>query len=246
MIDTIAFARAFQKLAARRRLHLAACAIIAMVSASCAHIDNVATNAMPPAVATPDAALAELRAGNERFVASSMLERDLKSQVSSASGGQKPFAIVLGCIDSRVPPEIIFDQGIGDIFSARTAGNFENTDILGSMEFATAVVGAKLIVVLGHTDCGAVKGAIDGVELGNVTAMLENISSAVTTVPESLGERSSKNKAFLEAVSEQNVRKTMQDIEAYSPVIAGLVAEGKVKIVGGSYELTSGKVTFYD
>lgn len=198
------------------------------------------------AAITPDQALARLKEGNVRFVAGQMLVRDLKAQVAGTAGGQYPFAVVLGCIDSRVPPELVFDQGIGDIFAPRIAGNFVNTDILGSMEFATAVAGSKLIVVLGHTECGAVKGACDNVELGNLTQTLSNISPAVYAVRDVPGVRSSKNKAFVDAVTHMNVKMTVKSIVNRSPVIADLVQKGQVKVVGAVHDVGTGVVTFVD
>jgi carbonic anhydrase len=197
------------------------------------------------AISTDDA-IAMLKAGNERFVKGEMLKRDLRAQVSATASGQYPFAVVLGCIDSRVPPEIVFDQGIGDIFAPRIAGNFVNTDILGSMEFATAVAGSRAIVVLGHTDCGAIKGACDGVELGNLTHTLSNLSPAVYATPSTTGERTSKNAAFVNAVTHTNVKMTVQNILDRSPVIRSLVDQGKVKVVGAIHDIGSGKVTFLD
>ena len=160
--------------------------------------------------------------------------------------GQYPYAVVLGCIDSRVPPEIVFDQGIGDIFAPRIAGNFVNTDILGSMEFATAVAGSKLIVVLGHTSCGAVKGACDDVKLGNLTPMLENIMPAVHAVDEVIGERNSKNAKFVNDVAHMNVKLTIENILEQSPVMKELVDNGKLMVVGAMHDVETGKVTFMD
>ena len=152
----------------------------------------------------------------------------------------------LGCIDSRVPPEIVFDQGIGDVFAPRIAGNFVNTDILGSMEFAAAAAGSKLIVVLGHTECGAVKGACDAVELGNLTQTLSNISPAIYAVRDVAGDRNSKNAAFVDAVAHMNVRMTVKNILDRSTVLAGLVAKGDLKIVGAMHDISTGVVTFLD
>jgi carbonic anhydrase len=154
---------------------------------------------------TPEQALAELKAGNERFVSGRMLARNFMTQVASTSAGQFPFATVLGCIDSRVAPELLFDQGIGDIFSARIAGNFASTDIVGSLEFATKLAGSKLVLVVGHTECGAIKGACDNVQLGSLTATLSNIGPAVYAATKVGGERNSKNAAFVREVTEENV-----------------------------------------
>ena len=191
------------------------------------------------AIMTPDSVLADLKAGNDRFVAGETLGHDLLAQARATAAGQYPKAIVLGCVDSRVPPEMVFDQGIGDIFVSRVAGNFENRDILGSMEFSTIIAGAKLVVVLGHESCGAVKGAIDEAVLGNLTATLANIVVDTSDFP---GERSSKIQALVAAVAEANVRQTIQDIHADSPDMARLVSNGELKIVGAIYSLETGRV----
>lgn len=195
---------------------------------------------------TPDAALELLKQGNRRFAGGTMLSRDLKAQVAATAGGQFPHSVILGCIDSRVPPELVFDQGVGDVFAPRIAGNFVNTDILGSMEFATAVAGAKLIVVLGHTECGAVKGACDLVEMGNLTQTLSNISPAVYSVGGFDGQRNSKNKDFVDAVTHANVELTVTNIVDRSPVIADLIAKGQLKVVGAVHDVATGVVTFKD
>jgi len=193
---------------------------------------------------TPAAAVERLAAGNARFSAGEALERDHLAEVKATAGGQTPFAAIISCLDSRVPPEIVFDQGIGDVFVGRVAGNYVDTDLLGSLEFATAVVGAKVIVVLGHTDCGAVKGACDNVQLGNLTHTLSNISPAVYAVPGFEGARTSANGEFVSAVTHANVDLNVKNITERSKVIADLVAAGKVKIVGAVYDVATGKVTF--
>jgi len=193
---------------------------------------------------TPDEILKSLKQGNTRFVNDKMLERDLMAQVKSTSTGQFPSAVVLGCIDSRVPPEFIFDQGIGDIFSPRIAGNFANTDIIGSCEFATLLAGAKVIVVLGHTECGAVKGACDNAQLGNLTTTLSKILPAVYSVQDVKGERNSKNKAFVQAVAEQNVRLTTEVLTNRSAVLRDLVEKKKLKVVGAMHDVGTGKVSW--
>jgi carbonic anhydrase len=193
---------------------------------------------------TPAKALARLKEGNARFVANRMAERDLAEQVQITGSGQYPFAIVLGCVDSRVPPELIFDQGIGDIFSARIAGNFVNTDILGSMEFATKVAGAKLIFVLGHSACGAIQGAIDGAELGNLTGMLTKLEPAVEAVPTPKEGRSARNAAFVQQVAEKNVELTIEAIQEQSPVLKEMLEKGEIGIAGGMYDVETGEVTF--
>ncbi len=195
---------------------------------------------------TPAKALEMLKEGNERFVKGAMLDRDLLEQVEQTASGQYPYAVVLGCIDSRVPPELVFDQGIGDIFTPRIAGNFVNTDILGSMEFATQVAGSKLIVVLGHSSCGAVKGACDNVKLGNLTDTLEDLMPAVQAVTDVEGERNSSNSAFVEAVSHMNVEMTVDNILEQSPVMKKLVDEGELMVVGAMHDVSTGKVTFMD
>jgi carbonic anhydrase len=197
------------------------------------------------AALTPESALELLKDGNERFVDGAMMQRDYMNQVQETADGQYPFAVVLSCIDSRVPPELVFDQGIGDIFSARVAGNFVNTDILGSMEFATTVAGSKVIVVLGHTECGAVKGACDRVEMGNLTHTLGNLAPALYSV-ETEGERSSQNKEFVHAVTEENVRLTVQNILDRSPTIRDQVESGEVMVIGALHDVSTGTVTFYD
>lgn len=220
-------------------------AVMLLASANQVAAQAVTQTAETQAAITPDQALRLLLDGNDRYVSSGMLERELAAQVEQTAAGQFPFAIVLGCVDSRVPTEIIFDQGVGDIFSARVAGNFVNTDILGSMEFATAVAGAKLIMVLGHTECGAVKGACDHVELGNLTHTLSNIAPAVYAV-EIDGPRDSSNKEFVEAVSHMNVKMSVDNILERSTVIRDLVEEGDVMVVGAMYDVTTGRVSIVD
>ncbi len=195
---------------------------------------------------SPAEALEMLSEGNQRFVDENMLERDLIDQVEATATGQYPFGVVLGCIDSRVPPEIVFDQGIGDIFAPRVAGNFVNADILGSMEFATAVAGSKVVVVLGHTSCGAVKGTADQVELGNLTHTLSNIAPAMYSVEGHQGERNSKNAEFVQAVAEANVHHTVQNILDRSPVMKDLVDQGKLLVVGAMHDVATGEVTWYE
>ena len=197
---------------------------------------------------TAEKSLQELKEGNKRFQANQKADRNLKEQVADTSGGQYPFATILSCIDSRVSSELIFDQGIGDIFSARIAGNFVNDDILGSMEFACKLAGTKLIVVLGHTACGAVKGACDDAKLGKLTGMLEKIKPAVNSVsePEDPNLRNSSNIEFVNKVAEKNVHLTIDKIKADSEVLAAMVKNNEIKIVGGMYDVQSGAVTFYE
>ena len=191
---------------------------------------------------TPEKVLDALMTGNERFTGKVMHQRDFSSQIDQTSGGQWPQAVVLSCIDSRVPVEIVFDQGVGDIFVARVAGNFENTDILGSMEYSCKVAGSKLVFVLGHEACGAVKAACDDVELGNITHLLGNIKPAVKAT-ETDGERSSKNDSFVADVVENNVKLTMQRIREKSPILKEMEENGEIKIVGGVYSISTGKVS---
>ncbi len=196
------------------------------------------------AATTPDKALQMLKEGNKRFVSGRMHQRDLMVQVKATASGQYPFAVVIGCIDSRVSNELVFDQGIGDIFSARVAGNFVNDDILGSLEFACKVAGAKLIVVLGHTECGAVKGACDDVVMGNLTQTLANIKPAVTAVSGFRSDRTSSNRAFVQAVTAKNVAMTVQRIRQRSPILADMADNGGIRLVGAMYDVGTGKVTF--
>lgn len=193
---------------------------------------------------TPEQALNTLKQGNERFVNGKMFQRNLIAQVRATASGQYPFAVVLGCIDSRVPPELVFDQGIGDIFSPRIAGNFADTDIIGSIEFATKLSGAKLVVVLGHTDCGAVKGACDNVQLGNLTQTLSNIMPAVYAVKDVRDDRTSKNKAFVQKVADENVRLTVQALTERSDILKDLVVTNRLKVLGAMHDLATGRVSF--
>ena len=195
---------------------------------------------------TPSTAMELLQAGNARFVERKKANRDLNQQVSDTSTGQYPFATVLSCIDSRVSSELIFDQGIGDIFSVRIAGNFINSDILGSMEFACKLAGTPLILVLGHTSCGAVKGACDNAELGNLTSMLGKIKPAVDAIaePADASQRNSKNIDFVNNVAAKNVHLNIQRILDESPVLAEMQSKGEIDIVGGMYDIKTGKVEF--
>src|ERR1700689_2683610 len=191
---------------------------------------------------TADQALLRLKAGNERFRAGRSLHCDLMGQVKATAQGQAPFAAVLGCMDSRVAPELVFDQQVGDIFSVRIAGNIVNTDILGSMEYATKVAGAKLIVVLGHSDCGAIKGAVDDVKLGNLTAMLSNIRPSILKVAVGEGDHTSKNKKFVQSVADQNARDAASQLTARSEVLAALVGEHQLKIVSAMHDVSPGAI----
>ena len=197
---------------------------------------------------TPELSIQLLKDGNKRFQENLRANRNLNEQVEDTSKGQFPFATILSCIDSRVSSELIFDQGIGDIFSARIAGNFVNEDILGSMEFACKLAGTKSIVVLGHTSCGAVKGACDNAELGNLTAMLEKIKPAVNAVaePADASLRNSSNIEFVNDVATQNVKLTIDRIKAESPVLAEMEKNGEIAIVGAMYDINTGAVNFYE
>jgi carbonic anhydrase len=200
------------------------------------------------ATITPNKAIELLKEGNARFQTHKEVERDLLDQVKDTSTGQFPFATVLSCIDSRVSSELIFDQGIGDIFSVRIAGNFVNEDILGSMEFACKLAGTKVIVVLGHTACGAVKGACDDAKLGNLTALISKIKPAVNAVTEPTDPslRNSGNIDFVNTVAQKNVHLTIDAIRTESPVLKEMEDEGAIKIVGAMYDIKDGSVTFYD
>ncbi len=193
---------------------------------------------------TPDQVIALAKQGNERFRTGKMEDHDYLAQKRASASGQYPVAVILSCIDSRAPAEIILDTGIGEAFNARVAGNIANDDLLGSMEFACAVAGAKVVLVMGHTACGAIKGAIDGAKLGNLTGLLEKIKPSVDATQFS-GERSSKNDAFVDAVAATNVRRTIEEIRRRSDVLAGLEKDGKIKIVGSMYHLVGGMVEFY-
>ena len=200
------------------------------------------------ATMTPEKSLQTLKDGNKRFQDNLKANRNLIAQVEDTSKGQYPFATILSCIDSRVSSELIFDQGIGDIFSARIAGNFVNDDIIGSMEFACKLAGTKLIVVLGHTACGAVKGACDDAKLGKLTGMLEKIKPAVNAVstPEDPSLRNSSNIEFVNEVAAKNVQLTIDKIMEDSAVLAEMQQNGEIKIIGGMYDIHTGAVTFYE
>jgi len=199
------------------------------------------------AAMTPASSLQALKDGNARFVENNRMNRDLNDQVADTASGQYPFATVLHCIDSRVSAELLFDQGIGDLFSVRIAGNFVNTDILGSMEFACKLAGTKVLMVLGHTACGAVKGACDHARLGNLTALIHKIEPAVAAVKEPAAEsdRTSKNIDFVNAVAKKNVEMAMEDIRLRSTVLKDMEDAGEIKIVGGMYDISTGRVEFY-
>ena len=187
---------------------------------------------------SPDKAVEMLKEGNQRFLDKNVQDRDLHIQVQNTSDGQFPYAVVLSCIDSRVPVELVFDQGVGDIFSARVAGNIINEDILGSIEYACGVAGSKAILVLGHTKCGAVTSACKGVELGNITALLSKVKPAISNIQERDGE------VEVEEVTKANVHQSIKEIREKSSILADLETEGKIKIVGAVYHVEDGRVTY--
>lgn len=195
---------------------------------------------------TPEEALQILKEGNERFVKNLKANRNLLQQVNDTKEGQFPFATILSCMDSRTSAELIFDQGLGDIFSIRIAGNILNEDIIGSMEFATKVVGTKVVVVLGHTKCGAIVGACNNVELGSLTKVLDKIKPAIQAETHTKENRTGSNADFVKTVTENNVHLAIEEIKKQSPVIAELIAEEKLKIAGGIYNVENGAVTFFD
>ncbi|CAL2090757.1 carbonic anhydrase family protein [Tenacibaculum sp. 190524A05c] len=204
---------------------------------------NTALTKDAQASLSPQSVLQDLLEGNERYVANNLTSSDVTSLVQQTTGGQFPKAVILSCIDSRVPVELVFDQTIGDVFVARVAGNFENTDILGSMEYSCAVAGSKLVLVLGHESCGAVKAACDGVELGNITAMLSNITPAAKMASEEVeGVADSSNKEFVAKTVENNVKLTIERIREKSKILQEMEDNGEISIVGGVYSLSTGKV----
>ncbi len=195
---------------------------------------------------SPAQAVQILKKGNFRFINNLKVNRDLLEQVNYTKDGQWPFAAILSCMDSRTSAELIFDLGLGDIFSIRIAGNIVSEGILGSLEYATAVVGSRLIVVLGHTGCGAIKGACDNVQMGNITTVLDKIQSSVRAENTVTGERTSNNPEFVDAVSKLNVENSINKIMEQSSIIKQLVEEGKVGIVGAMYDVSTGRVSFYE
>lgn len=195
---------------------------------------------------TPQRALEILKEGNKRFVENIKADRNLLEQVNDTRDGQWPFAVILSCIDSRTSAELIFDQGLGDIFSVRIAGNIINEDILGSMEFGCKVAGSKIIVVLGHTKCGAIKGACDHVEMGHLTTLLSKIQPALEAETTTSENRNAKNGKFVENVAKINVERTVQEILNQSNILREMVEAGQIGIAGAMYDVASGKVEFYD
>ena len=215
--------------------------------------DSLPCAAAPPqvqtkesqATMTPEAAVARLREGNARFVAGESRVRNLPAKVRATAEGQYPFAVILSCLDSRAPVELIFDQTIGDVFNARVAGNVLDDDILGSMEFGCKVSGSKLILVLGHSNCGAVKGAIDNVELGRLTSLLNKIKPAAAAVPDNVQPRNSTNKDFVQKTAEENVHLVMRQIREQSPILREMLDQKKIGLAGGMYDLKTGEVHFF-
>ena len=195
---------------------------------------------------TPLTAIELLKKGNERFVNNLKMNRNLLQQVNETSDGQHPFAVILSCIDSRTSAELIFDQGLGDIFSVRIAGNIQNVDILGSIEFSCKVAGAKVVVVLGHTKCGAVKGACDQVKMGNLTTLLEKLQPAIDGETTVTSDRNSNNTEFVEKVASLNVRITKKQILKNSSILKEMIEKGEIALVGGMYDVETGLVDFYD
>jgi carbonic anhydrase len=215
----------------------AAGAVLARAQDACAVFTKDTQAAM-----SPERALGRLKEGNARFVTGRTIHCDVLAQIKATAGGQAPFAAVLGCMDSRVAPELVFDQRIGDIFSVRIAGNFVNTDILGSLEYATQVAGAKLIVVLGHTECGAVKGAIDDVKLGNLTATLANIRPVVLELANSNADHTAKSKTFVQAVADRNAEEAARMLTARSTVIESLVKDRKLAVAAAMHDVGTGAI----
>ena len=195
---------------------------------------------------TPTDALDILKEGNRRFVSNIKTHRNLLQQVNETSSGQFPFAAILSCIDSRTSAELIFDQGLGDIFSIRIAGNILNDDILGSMEFACKIAGSKLIVVLGHTQCGAIEGACNNIVLGNITTLLKKIKPAIKLETETLTDRNGSNKNFMQRVTKNNVIVTVQQVRARSSILKDMEKAGQIMIVGGLHNIHTGKVVFFE
>ncbi len=198
------------------------------------------------AALTPDDVIRALKEGNERFVDNNVTARDHSAMVRKAAGGQFPKAVILSCIDSRIPVEDVFDRGIGDLFVGRIAGNFVNTDLLGSMEFGCRVMGAKLILVLGHESCGAITSAIDDVKLGNITSMLANIRPAIDASQDFPGDKSSQNAEYVMYVLKNNVLNAIKTIREKSPILKEMADKGEIKIIGAYYNINTGVVTFMD
>ena len=230
--------------AALLALALGGCCTTSTTTSSTPQRRDLAALKAEQAALTPAQVLESLQQGNERFASGKAKPRDMRHDQEITAAGQFPHAVILSCIDSRAPAEFIFDQGLGNLFNARIAGNVANNDIVGSMEFACAAAGAKLVLVMGHTRCGAVMGASDHVEMGNLTGLLDRIQPAVQAVHDVPGERNSTNEKFVEAVAEANVRLTVARIRELSPILRDLETAGKIQIVGCIYNLETGRVQF--
>ena len=230
-----------------RRLFCGCLAGAAALATSAAHAQSSECAVFTPdrqKQISPDDAIARLKAGNDRFTAGKSVNCDLMAQVKQTADGQAPYAAIVGCINSRVPPELVFDQRIGDVFCARVAGAIVNTDIIGSLEYSVKVVGAKAIVVLGHNSCGAIKAAVDNVKLGNITALLKNFQPALATLTKADGHRNSHNYPLVQKVAEASARLTAQSLTKRSPIIKGLVDGGQLKIAAAMHDITTGKVSW--
>jgi len=230
-----------------RRLFCGCLAGVLPFAATAEHAQSLECAVFTPdrqELTSPDDAIARLKAGNERFSASKSINCDLMAQVKQTATSQSPHAVIVGCIDSRVPPELVFDQRIGDVFCARVAGAIVNTDIVGSLEYSTKVAGAKAIVVLGHNSCGAIKSAVDGVKLGNITALLKNFQPALATLTKADGHRDSHNDPLVQKVAEASVRLTAASLTKRSPIIKELVDAKQLKIAAAMHDITTGKVTW--
>lgn len=228
------------------KVFFAASVILMLQSCSSSKaIETVYTAAQQQAL-TPDIVLQNLKDGNSRFVQNKMLHRNLIMQAYATANGQYPEAAIISCIDSRIPTEQVFDAGIGDLFVGRVAGNFVNTDLLGSLEFACKVSGAKLIVVMGHSSCGAIKSAIDQVKMGNITSMLSNIQPAISLSQNFQADKSSSNDAYINLVAKNNLLHTIEVIKQESPVLNDMLHNGSLKIVGAFYDLKTGKISFME
>ena len=224
-------------------IHLAAC--VALIATAQLHAANSGADSSKNKPSTPDEAFALLKAGNERFASGVGIRRDLLAEARETSAAQKPFAAIVSCLDSRTSSELVFDQGLGDVFNARLAGNVVDDDVLGSLEFATKIAGAKLIAVIGHSSCGAVVGAINDVKLGYLTGLLGRIKPAVESASIKNKEScTSNNPEFVSNVVERNVRLQMKLLTEKSPILNELAANGSIKIVGGVHDLATGRVRF--
>lgn len=230
------------------KLRFAVLALAAVMATGCASVQHAAppTAKAQQQAMTPAQAQKRLESGNARFVAGKPLHRDWPQQRAATAGGQYPFAVVLSCIDSRTSSEIVFDQGFGDIFNARVAGNVLGDEVLGSMEFACKIAGAKLIAVVGHTHCGAIKGACSGAQLGHLTGLLDHIQPAVVEAKAKLPGAAPGDGKFVEEVAGLNVQLVLKQIHEQSPVLRELIDSGQVGLVGGIYDLDSGKVQFFN